>query len=134
MSYLFCFKQKTAYELRISDWSSDVCSSDLFAGDAHVVADVGEQRRLDPPAFGQMRGLAAAADQTCAFALADLDVVEHTGALSRTDQRSHDLLRRMLIAELDVAEQRLQGFPPFGVTRPRNSGEASCRERMGCAV
>src|SRR3546814_2518865 len=29
---VFFFKQKTAYELRISDWSSDVCSSDLFAG------------------------------------------------------------------------------------------------------
>src|SRR3546814_1311259 len=28
----FFFKQKTAYELRISDWSSDVCSSDLSAG------------------------------------------------------------------------------------------------------
>src|SRR3546814_17381142 len=27
--YFFCFKQKTAYEMRISDWSSDVCSSDL---------------------------------------------------------------------------------------------------------
>src|SRR3546814_10247776 len=27
---VFFFKQKTAYELRISDWSSDVCSSDLF--------------------------------------------------------------------------------------------------------
>src|SRR3546814_910777 len=27
--YFFFFKQKTAYELRISDWSSDVCSSDL---------------------------------------------------------------------------------------------------------
>src|SRR3546814_10557350 len=27
---LFFFKQKTAYEMRISDWSSDVCSSDLF--------------------------------------------------------------------------------------------------------
>src|SRR3546814_7002485 len=27
-----CFKQKTAYEMRISDWSSDVCSSDLAAG------------------------------------------------------------------------------------------------------
>src|SRR3546814_20546375 len=26
---LFCFKQETAYEMRISDWSSDVCSSDL---------------------------------------------------------------------------------------------------------
>src|SRR3546814_11607451 len=28
--YVFFFKQKTAYELRISDWSSDVCSSDLI--------------------------------------------------------------------------------------------------------
>src|SRR3546814_4350597 len=28
----FFFKQKTAYELRISDWSSDVCSSDLAPG------------------------------------------------------------------------------------------------------
>src|SRR3546814_10780309 len=27
--YFFVFKQKTAYEMRISDWSSDVCSSDL---------------------------------------------------------------------------------------------------------
>src|SRR3546814_5019394 len=27
----FFFKQKTAYEMRISDWSSDVCSSDLTA-------------------------------------------------------------------------------------------------------
>src|SRR3546814_5827133 len=30
--YLFFFKQKTAYEMRISDWSSDVCSSDLQGG------------------------------------------------------------------------------------------------------
>src|SRR3546814_15747506 len=29
--------QKTAYELRISDWSSDVCSSDLLAGFAHCI-------------------------------------------------------------------------------------------------
>src|SRR3546814_10098429 len=32
LSFVFCFfffKQKTAYEMRISDWSSDVCSSDL---------------------------------------------------------------------------------------------------------
>src|SRR3546814_4185053 len=31
-SFFFC-KQKTAYEMRISDWSSDVCSSDLKAPD-----------------------------------------------------------------------------------------------------
>src|SRR3546814_5310060 len=28
--FVFVFKQKTAYEMRISDWSSDVCSSDLL--------------------------------------------------------------------------------------------------------
>src|SRR3546814_9493703 len=39
----FCFKQKTAYEMRISDWSSDVCSSDLI-GDAAIAIpfDAGE--------------------------------------------------------------------------------------------
>src|SRR3546814_6196591 len=30
--FVFFFKQKTAYEMRISDWSSDVCSSDLRTG------------------------------------------------------------------------------------------------------
>src|SRR3546814_2381987 len=30
--FFFFFKQKTAYEMRISDWSSDVCSSDLGSG------------------------------------------------------------------------------------------------------
>src|SRR3546814_8224930 len=30
MFIIFFFKQKTAYEMRISDWSSDVCSSDLL--------------------------------------------------------------------------------------------------------
>src|SRR3546814_2273700 len=33
----FFFKQKTAYEMRISDWSSDVCSSDLLGGVADCV-------------------------------------------------------------------------------------------------
>src|SRR3546814_3508272 len=32
---LFFFKQETAYEMRISDWSSDVCSSDLRRGDGY---------------------------------------------------------------------------------------------------
>src|SRR3546814_20046457 len=33
---VFVFKQKTAYEVRISDWSSDVCSSDLQPGDGEA--------------------------------------------------------------------------------------------------
>src|SRR3546814_3058848 len=32
----FFFKQKTAYEMRISDWSSDVCSSDLLRHHARI--------------------------------------------------------------------------------------------------
>src|SRR3546814_20812875 len=45
-SFFFFFKQKTAYEMRISDWSSDVCSSDLAPpqpGD-----DAGEDRAHRP--------------------------------------------------------------------------------------
>src|SRR3546814_3800295 len=34
LCFFFFFKQKTAYEMRISDWSSDVCSSDLSPGEA----------------------------------------------------------------------------------------------------
>src|SRR3546814_8912334 len=34
--FLFFFKQKTAYEMRISDWSSDVCSSDLLTAGGNV--------------------------------------------------------------------------------------------------
>src|SRR3546814_6978324 len=58
--YFFFFKQKTAYERRISDWSSDVCSSDLLGhgelllrqGDAqHVhIGDAVEVERKPAPA------------------------------------------------------------------------------------
>src|SRR3546814_3603633 len=39
---LFFFKQKTAYEMRISDWSSDVCSSDLH----DAIAPLGHDRQF----------------------------------------------------------------------------------------
>src|SRR3546814_19517234 len=42
--YVFFFKQKTAYEMRISDWSSDVCSSDLLR--ARVAGDLHDDCRL----------------------------------------------------------------------------------------
>src|SRR3546814_2599630 len=38
-SSVFFFKQKTAYEMRISDWSSDVCSSDLLGGHRPAAGD-----------------------------------------------------------------------------------------------
>src|SRR3546814_2582716 len=40
--HVFFFKQKTAYEMRISDWSSDVCSSDLLdTGLDQLARDIG---------------------------------------------------------------------------------------------
>src|SRR3546814_5498899 len=84
--FIFFFKQKTAYEMRISDWSSDVCSSDLAeaaVGDHRhaelrrrldAVEDRGELRHADP------RDDARGADRTRADA--DLDAI---GA--RVDQR-----------------------------------------------
>src|SRR3546814_12943008 len=67
----FFFKQKTAYEMRISDWSSDVCSSDLIA--AAIAADPYDRarlaalldehrRRLDTFQEGIQSGLLAAVD------------------------------------------------------------------------
>src|SRR3546814_8278911 len=45
LSCLFFFKQKTAYEMRISDWSSDVCSSDLVSEDARLCSANWRQSR-----------------------------------------------------------------------------------------
>src|SRR3546814_2101935 len=45
--FFFFFKQKTAYELRISDWSSDVCSSDLGWDDVDGPSP-GQHRRPRP--------------------------------------------------------------------------------------
>src|SRR3546814_6099346 len=53
---VFFFKQKTAYEMRISDWSSDVCSSDLLIGDLPPAQRVPRAIGLAP----QERILAAA--------------------------------------------------------------------------
>src|SRR3546814_2556330 len=46
----FFFKQKTAYEMRISDWSSDVCSSDLLHWDTALRDDGGPVLGVSAPA------------------------------------------------------------------------------------
>src|SRR3546814_9361316 len=52
--FFFFFKQKTAYEMRISDWSSDVCSSDLLQV---------RQRHCAVGVAGQLGGEAVRADR-----------------------------------------------------------------------
>src|SRR3546814_7308569 len=67
LDILFFFKQKTAYEMRISDWSSDVCSSDLPgsgmpmemrivkpARDRHLQAGILQARRVEAKAGREM--------------------------------------------------------------------------------
>src|SRR3546814_594331 len=52
--FVFFFKQKTAYELRISDWSSDVCSSDLTIA-VRRVRTAARRARSHPIALGSRR-------------------------------------------------------------------------------
>src|SRR3546814_10162261 len=47
MLFFFFSKQKTAYEMRISDWSSDVCSSDLLERSSTPPARAGPLTRFD---------------------------------------------------------------------------------------
>src|SRR3546814_9794491 len=52
LAFLFFFKQKTAYEMRISDWSSDVCSSDLvWFATQWAAAELAYQPELGSPWF-----------------------------------------------------------------------------------
>src|SRR3546814_2190646 len=57
VSVCFFFKQKTAYELRISDWSSDVCSSDLFTDCAVLMQAL---TRSPKPVIAMVEGIATA--------------------------------------------------------------------------
>src|SRR3546814_3248910 len=71
---IFFFKQKTAYEMRISDWSSDVCSSDLEAQGVRIAV---QRRRADKRARAiGLRGNPRrneAAFLDVGFAIANLD-------------------------------------------------------------
>src|SRR3546814_9905897 len=57
--FLFFFKQKTAYEMRISDWSSDVCSSDLAWRIAAGVVSIGSAPQAHRPAAATVVSSAA---------------------------------------------------------------------------
>src|SRR3546814_9132673 len=74
----FCFKQKTAYEMRISDWSSDVCSSDLVAG---VVAS----KRVIDLLSSLRAAVLAIGDKFIAADMCGDDVKVITGIFSRNN-------------------------------------------------
>src|SRR3546814_3450486 len=72
---VFFFKQKTAYEMRISDWSSDVCSSDLrVLGRAPCAPGVGDGRGVDSAERVEQRAMPTRVEQPAIVVLAvDLD-------------------------------------------------------------
>src|SRR3546814_2712430 len=63
---VFFFKQKTAYEMRISDWSSDVCSSDLISDERS------DEKVSDIRLFGS-RTSCSIAKPSCIFGMAPSD-------------------------------------------------------------
>src|SRR3546814_10194875 len=102
-SSFFFFKQKTAYEMRISDWSSDVCSSDL--PDA-LSQNYANYVTPNPSAAAQQAAIIYAAD----------------GLLNYTDGPYDPQAVRYLIdnRNTNVAAQKIEGVDQIG----RASGRA----------
>src|SRR3546814_1119073 len=82
--FVFFFKQKTAYEMRISDWSSDVCSSDLRSD--HDARRAGSKRLGDVARGAE----ASVGDDRHAELRRRLDAVEDRGELLRRPDRSEE--------------------------------------------
>src|SRR3546814_10278736 len=102
MCMIFFFKQKTAYEVRISDWSSDVCSSDL------MVEEVDQQIGV-------------------ASARAEMDVADPNRAIAAP--LADDALRHMRVGGEGIGKARRdrQGRDRGHVAK---SGSASGRARV----
>src|SRR3546814_4167168 len=118
MYEFFFFKQKTAYEVRISDWSSDVCSSDLKAPE-----QVEQQRSQEYQGEGQMpasrHGKAIMARDCCPI----------------RETRKHQPGVIVIGAELPPIQARV-GVEYAQAAHQQNGhadekiGRASCRERV----
>src|SRR3546814_16898570 len=119
---VFFFKQKTAYEMRISDWSSDVCSSDLLSGldeDARAALRAGRVGFVFQ-SFQLLAGFTALENVMLPAELAGLD-----GARGRARAA---LERVGLAARLDHYPHTLSGGEQQRVAL--EFGRASCRERV----
>src|SRR3546814_10734914 len=101
-SIFFFFKQKTAYEMRISDWSSDVCSSDLAArgGDSPGagasrsglagIRSRGTTRPPSPPRAAALRPLPHGGGRTAMKRYDPLERIGRPECLSGADMAGED--------------------------------------------
>src|SRR3546814_18595109 len=108
---VFFFKQKTAYEMRISDWSSDVCSSDLIYGSYYVTI----------PSAAQSRGSIDGRDNA------------NAGLRSITPCPSlHDPLLLKARGEFNMGHFSVEIYAPTGRSEERSVGKEcvrTCRAR-----
>src|SRR3546814_10244926 len=128
----FLFKQKTAYEMRISDWSSDVCSSDLDFGTA--IATDGETRRGVVGLAGENMDNAAdriRTPQRRARAAHDFDALDLLGRQMREVEQP-----RAGGSDAHAVDQD-QGLVGIGATQKNRRrragaaiGRASCRQSV----
>src|SRR3546814_19009715 len=113
MVFFFFFKQKTAYEMRISDWSSDVCSSDLQLADG-TVRHFGMVLQNPGDAVGLV------------LALADRGVARAAGAADRVlPLHAHlKLIFGVVLTLLDFFHRQFVSAPRFaaGIFRRRGFG------------
>src|SRR3546814_12769636 len=113
MHTVFFFKQKTAYEMRISDWSSDVCSSDLPAA-----APAPAPRSPPPPTAMALR----AAAPKCASAHRDA-VAPASRQQGRPPSSPGPQLSKPTLSTSTLASRRWRTTSEIG--------RAACRERGG---
>src|SRR3546814_15000313 len=139
MYVFFFFKQKTAYELRISDWSSDVCSSDL-QGDVPV--EHVRLRKAQVHRFG-IAGIIDAGAQFLALAaeIAFGDRQIDDELFKARETRRHLQLASGLFLDIDFQPPAIGGgaglllylqiFLEIAASIVREIGGACCGERGG---
>src|SRR3546814_9726757 len=118
----FFFKQKTAYELRISDWSSDVCSSDLVAearehGDLSENAEYHAARERQSFIEGRVAELEDKIARAEVIDVASLngDTVKFGATVTLIDEDTEAKTAYQLVGEMeaDVKEGRLSITAPL---------------------
>src|SRR3546814_14852235 len=116
---LVFFKQKTAYDMRISDWSSDVCSSDLQYNDHfepfYLIAS--------KATFGSL----PAEDQKIIADVAQEMTLASMDAMQERDRRYLEALRDAGIEVVILSKEELEAFARIA---REELGRASCRERV----
>src|SRR3546814_817667 len=130
---VFFFKQKTAYEMRISDWSSDVCSSDLdrparFRASRHRLCPRRDDRRIEEP-----QALPVQLPQPCGVPRGLHR--RHRPPPRRRNAAEMAAHRRLLVSARRHPDRRLLAIQPAarGPVAPRPGRRVLSRKRLSVA-